>query len=192
MENLLDKTVSSAVKHWWVSLLLGLIFIAAGIWVALTPISSYIALSIFLAVAIFVTGFFEIFYAIANKNALHGWGWQLTSGIIDVLIGGVLMAYPVLSLEVMPFIIGFWLMFSGAVAMGVSFEIKSLGAKSWEWLFLLGIGVIILAFFLIINPVFGGLTIIYMTSSGFIVLGGFRLILSFKLKKLGKEFKAEA
>jgi len=191
MKSLFDESLSSAVKHWWVSLLLGIVFIAAGIWVALTPLESYVALSIFFVVAIFVAGIFEIFYAIANKNALHGWGWQLAAGIIDVIIGGVLIAYPELSLMVLPFIIGFWLMFSGAIAIGVSFEIKSLGAKSWEWLFLLGIVIIILSFFLIINPVFGGLTIVYMTSSGFVILGFYRLILSFKLKKLGKDFKNE-
>ncbi|HDO27695.1 MAG TPA: HdeD family acid-resistance protein [Bacteroidetes bacterium] len=191
MKSLFDEPLSTAVKHWWVSLLLGLLFIAAGIWVALTPLESYVALSIFFVVAIFIAGIFEIFYAIANKNALHGWGWQLTAGIIDVLIGGVLIAYPVLSLEVMPFIIGFWLMFSGAIALGVSFEMKSLGEKSWGWLFFLGICIIVLAFVLIINPVFGGLTIVYMTSSGLIVLGLFRLILASKLKKLGKELKNE-
>ncbi|NIA19830.1 MAG: HdeD family acid-resistance protein [Xanthomonadaceae bacterium] len=191
MKNLLDESVPSAVKYWWVSLLFGLIFIATGVWVAITPISSYITLSIFFSVVIFAAGFLEIFYAVANENALPGWGWQLASGIIDVLIGGVLITYPDLSLIALPFIIGFWLMFSGGIAIGVSFEIKSLGAKSWEWLFLLGIVTIILSFFLIINPVFGGISIVYMTSSGFIVLGFFRLILSFKLKKLGKEIKPE-
>ncbi len=189
MKNLMDESVSSAVKHWWVSLLLGIIFIAAGVLVALTPLSSYVTLSIFFSVAIFVAGMFQIFYAIANQNALPGWGWQFASGIIDVLIGGVLLTYPDLSMIALPFIVGFWFMFSGGIAIGVSFELKSLGTKSWEWLFLLGIVTIIFSFFLIINPVFGGLTIVYMTSSGFIILGFFRLVLSSKLKSLSKQIK---
>jgi len=50
----MNESVLSAVKHWWVSLLLGIVFVAAGIWVAMTPLSSYVALSIFFSAAIFV------------------------------------------------------------------------------------------------------------------------------------------
>ncbi|NOX85157.1 MAG: hypothetical protein GXO86_04195 [Chlorobi bacterium] len=115
---------------------------------------------------------------------MPGWGWQFASGIIDVLIGSVLITYPELTMKILPFIVGFWLMFSGGIAIGVSFEIKSLGAKSWEWLFLLGILTIIFSFILIINPVFGGLTIVYMTSISFIFLPGiFQTISFFQIKK---------
>ena len=71
---MLIKTVRSAIKNWWVHLLLGILLIIMGAWVMTTPISSYITLSIFFSVLMFISGLTELIFAISNAKNIDGWG----------------------------------------------------------------------------------------------------------------------
>ena len=124
-------TVNSQIKNWWVSLLLGILYVAFGIFLMFTPLSSYVALSILFAVAMFVSGIFEIIFSISNKNTISSWGWYLASGIIDFIIGLFLMANVNLSMEVLPFVVAFWLMFRGFSSVGYSMDLKRYGTHNW-------------------------------------------------------------
>jgi uncharacterized membrane protein HdeD (DUF308 family) len=57
----------TVIKHWWISLLPGILFILTGIWVSLTPLASYVALSILFSMLFFVNGVLEILFAIVNR-----------------------------------------------------------------------------------------------------------------------------
>ena len=92
------KTVKTAINYWWVSLLSGIFFVIVGIWVFKTPLESYLALAILFSVAFFVSGIFEITYAVSNRSQLEGWGWALTGGIIDLILGFILMSNPAITL----------------------------------------------------------------------------------------------
>ena len=80
-----------AVKNWWMSLLLGLLYIAVALCLLFAPVSSYVALSVIFSISILVSGILEIFFAIGNKKIINSWGWYLAGGIIDLLIG--ILAY---------------------------------------------------------------------------------------------------
>mgnify|MGYP002189487413 FL=1 len=84
MRNDLFYSVKQAVKYWWVSLLIGLLAIMLGIWCLTSPWSTITALSIVFSVTFFVSGVFEIIFAVSNRNTLKGWGWTLVSGIIEI------------------------------------------------------------------------------------------------------------
>ena len=84
-----------AVKNWWMSLLLGLLYIAVALCLLFAPVSSYVALSVIFSISILVSGILEIFFAVGNKKIINSWGWYLAGGIIDLLIGiyfGILSA----------------------------------------------------------------------------------------------------
>ena len=180
MENFLEKQV----KHWWLSVLLGVLLIAMGIWVMLTPVQSYITLSLFFSAVIFVSGITGVIFTLSNKNRMKGWGWQLTGSILDLIFGTILMIYPGLSMMVLPFIVGFWFMFNGFSTIGLSGELKRMGWKSSGWGIASGILSIILAVIIIMNPIVGALTVVYMTSFAFLSSGIFRIYLGIQLKKL--------
>lgn len=184
MENQIFKTVKSSVKHWYLSLIVGVLFILLGFWILKTPMESYLTLAILFSITFLVNGVFEIIFSISNKEQIDSWGWVLASGIIDLLFGIWLVSNPGLSLAVLPFYIGFMLMFRSMSAIGYSFDMKSFGIQEWGWLLALGILGLIFSFTMIWNPVFGGLSIIFWTALAFITYGIFRVFLSFKLKKL--------
>ena len=118
-----------AVKNWWMSLLLGLLYIAVALCLLFAPVSSYVALSVIFSISILVSGILEIFFAAGNKRTISSWGWYLAGGIIDLLIGIYLVFYPLVSMELIPFIVAFWLMFRGFTLCGYSTDLKRYGTK---------------------------------------------------------------
>ena len=69
-----------------VDLLLGILFIIAGGWLAFFPITGLLALTAFLAMVFIIQGIFEIVLAFQTRP-VSGWVYLLVSGIIAVVAG---------------------------------------------------------------------------------------------------------
>ena len=113
-------------------------------------------------------------------------GWYLAGGIIDLILGIYLVAYPLLSMEVIPFIVAFWMMFRGFSATGYSMDLKRYGTREWGWYMGFGILAIICSLIILWQPAVGALYVIYMLAFTFLIIGFFRVMLSFELKSLHK------
>lgn len=190
MKNDLFYSAKKAVKFWWVSILIGLLAVALGIWFVFTPLTTLVALAIVFAAAFLVSGIFEIIFAISNKNVLKGWGWTLASGIIDLMFGLILIAMPIDVLTLLlAYFVGFWVMFQSIWAIGTSAELQRNGVKGWGWLMALAILGVIMSFIFIMSPVFATGFIIALVSISFISYGCFRIYLGCKLKSLHNEME---
>ena len=179
-------TINFGVKNWWVSLLLGLLYILIAICLMFTPLASYVALSVLFSVSMFVSGTLEILFAVTNKKNISSWGWYLASGIIDLILGIYLMANIGLSMAVLPFIVAFWLMFRGFSSTGYSIDLKRYGTRDWGWYMAFGILAILCSLLILWQPAIGALYAVYMISFTFLIIGLFRIMLSFELKNLHK------
>ena len=73
------------------SLLVGLLYVVAGAWLAFLPLSGIITLTILLAVMFFAQGIFELIMGFGMRP-LQGWGWAVASGIIALVVGAMIMA----------------------------------------------------------------------------------------------------
>ncbi len=121
-----------------------------------------------------------------NKKTISSWGWYLAGGIIDLLIGIYLVFYPLVSMELIPFIVALWLMFRGFTLCGYSTDLKRYGTKDWGWYLVFGILAILCSMAIIWQPGLGAVTVLYMLSITFLIIGCFRVIFSFELKRLHK------
>jgi len=178
------RTIKESLNYWWLFLLTGLILIATGIWIFASPVDAYVSLSILFGISILMNGLFETSFAITARNSMDGWGWMLASGILDLIIGIYLLMYPGVTMAILPYVLGFWLLFRGFSAIGVAFDVKSYGARDWGWLLVLGIGIIFFGFMILAVPAFGVANIIVWTGLAFISAGVFRIFLEFRLRKL--------
>ena len=185
MKTFID-TINFGVKNWWVSLLLGLLYILIAICLMFTPLASYVALSVLFSVSMFVSGTLEILFAVTNRKNISSWGWYLAGGVIDMILGLYLVTYPVLSMEVIPFIIAFWLMFRGFSSVGYAMDLKRYGTKEWGWYTAFGILAIVCSLIILWQPTVGAIYAVYMISFAFLIIGFFRIMLSFELKNLHK------
>ena len=130
MKTLFDE-MEHAVKNWWLSLILGILYIIVALCLLFAPGSSYIALSVIFSISMLISGIIEIIFSISNRRSISSWGWYLAGGIIDLILGIYLVAYPLLSMEVIPFIVAFWMMFRGFSATGYSMDLKRYGTREW-------------------------------------------------------------
>ncbi|CAL1517851.1 HdeD family acid-resistance protein [Chitinophaga sp. MM2321] len=182
------SVIRTNVKYWWLYLLNGIIFLIAGAVVFSNPFSSYILLSIFFSVTLFVTGIFEIVFAVSNREEMHGWGWSLASGIVDLVIGFILMIYPSVTMAVIPFFLGFWFMFRGISLIGFSIQLNTAKIPNWGWVLLGGILLIIVAVVILDNPALGVATILGLMAAAFCLTGILSIIFAFRLKHAKKLF----
>ena len=124
-------TISNAVKHWYVPLIFGILFVIFGSYIFTVPLETYAGLSVLFSISFLVSGILEIFFSIQNNKSLQGWGWFLVDGLLSTAIGVYLIANPGVSFAVLPFVVGFTLMFRSFQLLGFSFDMKSLKMLNW-------------------------------------------------------------
>ena len=83
MKTLFDE-MEHAVKNWWLSLILGILYIIVALCLLFAPGSSYIALSVIFSISMLISGIIEIIFSISNRRGISSWGWYLAGGIIDL------------------------------------------------------------------------------------------------------------
>lgn len=181
--------IYSTIKNWWVSLVLGILYIALAIFLLLNPLATYITLSILFAAFMFISGIFEIIFAVNNKDNISSWGWYLAGGIIDLLIGIMLIAIPGLSMEVLPFILAFWLMFRGFSGVGTAMDMRRYGTRNWGWVLFIAIVAVLFAIAILWVPAAGALSFVFITAYAFMAFGIFRIVLAFEMRNLYKQNK---
>ncbi len=184
MEQSSFKKDLTVVKNWWVLLIVGLVYIALGIWTFSTPVITYLSLSLLFASALLFFGVLEIYFSIANQEKLNGWGWYLVGGIFDIILGVMIFRYPGLTAFIFAFFVGFWLMFAGIRAIGTALEVRTYTASAWGWFLLIGILLLIFSFFIIWNPIFGSMGLVMMTSLALLSAGIYNILLSLRIRRL--------
>lgn len=177
------KNTVRITKNWWLLTIVGVAITLLGFWVYNNPIENYIALSVVFSVVIFMSGIFEIIFAMSNSKLIKGWGWILTSGIFDLTIGIILLTKENLSMEILPFIFGIWLIFRGISQISRGILIKQAHLKNWGWPIFGGFLVVIFGFMVIYSPTFGAISIVIWTALALILLGIFTILFSFIIKK---------
>ena len=115
---------------------------------------------------------------------MDNWGAYLVGGILDVVVGFILLSYPGITLVVFSLFIGFWLMFRGFSTISTSLALKKEGATDWIWILLLGILVIIFALMSIVNPLIGASYLVFTLAFAIFLLGIANIFLSLQLRKV--------
>jgi uncharacterized membrane protein HdeD (DUF308 family) len=111
----------NAPGFWW-SLLSAIIAIAAGIILLLWPISGTVSLTLVLIAFFFVEGVATIMYAIQHRAQLsHRWGWMLASGIVDLILAGIIFAgLPETATWALGLLVGINMLFGGTAMIGMA------------------------------------------------------------------------
>jgi uncharacterized membrane protein HdeD (DUF308 family) len=189
-----SQTLTKSVKHWYMPLIIGIILIAAGIYVFTVPLETYLTLSLLFSVSFIIIGLLDIFFSIRNHKIIEGWGWYLVGGLLSLAGGIILSIYPGISVVILPFVVGFTLLFFSCFLLGFSFDMKSLGILSWGNVAVLSALGVVFSFLLIVNPLISGISLILITGVTFIITGVSSIVLSFdlrKVKKMPEKFSSE-
>ncbi len=103
-----------APGFWW-SLLSAFIGIVAGVLLLGWPLLGTLSLTAVLIAFLLAEGAVSVLYALEHRNALSGrWGWMLASGIIDIVLGALLLiGLPGTALWALGLLLGINLIFGG-------------------------------------------------------------------------------
>lgn len=189
MSNLF-QSLTNTVKHWYIPLIFGIIFLLCGVYVFTVPLAVYVTLSFIFSISFLISGITEIFFSLQNRKSLQGWGWFLVSGLLTAAIGLYLVGNPQISMVVLPFVIGITLLFRSLQLLGFAFDLKSHKIASWGNVALTSAGGIIFSLLLLFNPIFTGFSLVTLTGISFIFIGVSSILLAFDLRKL-KNFPAK-
>jgi len=111
----------NAPGFWW-ALLSAIIGIAAGIVLLLWPISGTVSLTLVLIAFFVVEGVASIMFAIDHRNQLTGrWVWMLVSGIIDLILAGIIFAgLPESAAWALGLLVGINMLFGGSALIAMA------------------------------------------------------------------------
>ena len=126
---LISGVVGLALTFWarempgfWWSLLSALLAIVAGIVLLARPIQGTLTLTIVVGAYFLADGVFTIMYALEHRRELsERWGWLLASGIVDLMLAGVIIAgLPGSALWAIGLLVGIDMLFGGASLIGMA------------------------------------------------------------------------
>ena len=116
----------NAPGFWW-ALLSAAIALAAGVVLILWPISGTLSLTLVLIAFFVVEGIATLMYAFEHKAQLSGrWGWMLASGIVDLVLAGIIFAgLPGTAAWALGLLVGINMLFGGTAMIGMALAARN-------------------------------------------------------------------
>lgn len=175
-----SQTVRFVAGKWWLVLATGIMLSATGLWVMFSPFHAYLRLSGFVAVAIFATGLLDILIAADQRN--RHWFWWLLAGVADLIIGYYLYNNTLITIVLLPLVIGFWTVYKGLIGIGDSLHIRKYKMGNWHRLMFIAVVAVCMALLLLACPLIGIERIFLFSGLAVFTAGIFRVFLAFKVK----------
>lgn len=175
-KNITLPDIIMSAEMW--SLCIGIIMIILGIYICANPITSIVALALYIGIAFMVTG---AGYAFSSVSADIGWG--LFVGLFDIFIGLILVANLGITAASIPAVFAVW-----CLAVGIIHIVRSIRSyKSmmpWGWTFTIGILGVAFSFLIMAHPMFGAFTLTTLIGLYITCYGIFSVIEYWYLSKL--------
>lgn len=151
-------------KFVWVSLLICIMFIVAGVLLAFFPEVSLTVISYIIAGTLILSGTLLI---LDHQGTLLQMSF-LPTGILAVLLGLVIFLYPNSVSIIIPIVVGIWIIINSIVNVQLSYGLKKSGYSYWYLSLLLSASLIVCGIIIIFNP--------QITSMAFTTLLGLLMI----------------
>jgi uncharacterized membrane protein HdeD (DUF308 family) len=121
-----------ARERWWALLIEGAVGIVIGLVTFLWPGLTAMGLLYLIAFWAIVTGVFEIITAVRLRHEISGEWMMAVIGIISIVLGFLLVAFPVAGALSVVFMIGAFVFAMGALMIALAFKLRSLGHPGGE------------------------------------------------------------
>lgn len=168
-------------RTWWALVLRGLLGVAVGLLIIARPLDSIASFALVIALWSMFVGIVQVVRAFELRTAVDQWWVLLLSGLISAAFGvAALFYYPGLSLAFAVVWTTWWLILTGAIAVGAAVWERRVGL-SWGWSLGFGILSIAAGALAIMNPpatlaaIMGLIAAFALISGVVLLIGAFRL-----------------
>ena len=160
------------------------VLILAGILTAVFPVRVFAVIQYLAAAAVIVIGIYH-FVAYTSMTYYFKDGMLIMSGILNILIGIMLLIMPVtLTVQVITFMLAFLLIFTGAQKISFASRLKYFQIPNTGSLTFSGILNIILAVIFLLLPFVSALALNYILAAYLIITGAALFVEAFGIHKL--------
>ncbi|MCJ7512767.1 MAG: HdeD family acid-resistance protein [Anaerolineales bacterium] len=132
---------------WWLILLESIAFLIIGALLLTNPAATTAVLVQVLGIYWIISGVFSLVYMFIDHSK---WGWKLFVGILGIIAGVLVLQHPMWSTLLVPTTL-VWLLGFAGLFMGISKLIMAFQGAGWGQ-GILGIVLILLALYLMFNP----------------------------------------
>jgi uncharacterized membrane protein HdeD (DUF308 family) len=117
---LTNDDLHESTLAWWLFIVVGLLSIAAGVVVLAKPGDSLTTLAVIAGIFVLVDGLFDLAASFSRRTANRGLAAII--GVVDIVIGVLLIRHPIGGVLAIALLIGIWLIAMGVVRMVAAFE----------------------------------------------------------------------
>jgi len=118
-------TGSRAPGFWW-SLASAVLGVVVGLLLLVRPIAGAVSLTLVLIAFFIAEGLFSIFFGAAQRHHVSTWGWMVASGVVDLVLAGVLLAgLPGDAAWALGLLVGINLIFGGAALSALALRLRT-------------------------------------------------------------------
>ena len=115
-----------ARRHKWATALMGALGIIASIVALVWPGMTALTLLYLVAIWAISTGFLQIVAAIEFRREIDGEGWMVLGGILSIVFGGLLVAFPSSGLVTLVWMVGFWAELFGFSSLAMAHRLRGI------------------------------------------------------------------
>jgi uncharacterized membrane protein HdeD (DUF308 family) len=167
---------AALVPSRWLVLLLGILAVIFGVLFFIYPIPTLEFLVLLLGLYWLFNGIVALISLFADKT---GRGWKLLVGILGILAGVLVLAYPLYSAILIPTVFAL-IIGVGGLIIGAIYMVQGFSGAGWG-VGILGILSIIFGLVLIANPLIAALGLVLLLAGLAIVGGIAAIVVSFRL-----------
>lgn len=164
----------------WGNFILGILFILLALFAFRDPFASLMALAFAFAIGILARGIHQLVFRHQVKESFGVKPtYLLIFGIINILLGLYLIFKPGLSASILPFIFSFWVFLSAIFGFMSLPAIKQVSTPLFWLTLILNIIALIVAIFLIFNPLSALVSLTFLVAFYFLLSGIQHIIYAF-------------
>lgn len=190
--NALIENSKQAIRYWWLLLLAGIVLLLVGILTFIFPGRSYLGMSLLFGWVILLAGILEVVISTANRHFITGRGWMLAGGIIQIVLGGILIFNVGLSASMLPFFLGFWLLMRAFSTIGLGSDMYTMGISGSGWTILTGVLLLLCSLGILFQPLGVGTTaVVVWVGITLLFAGAAACTLALQLRNAHLCFEAE-
>jgi uncharacterized membrane protein HdeD (DUF308 family) len=144
MQQLQRSVAESVQRHWRLYLIEGIVLVLLGVLAIVVPQIATLALTIFLGWLLLISGVVGLFMTFTMRAAPGFW-WSLISAALGVLVGGLLIARPVVGAVSLTLVLIAFFIIEGVASIMFALEHRTQLPGGWAWMLVSGIVDLVLA-----------------------------------------------
>lgn len=179
----------SLTKYWWTILIVGIAIFVLGIMIFARPGESYASLTVAFGILILLSGILQVTISVTERY-LPDRGWLIAGGVIEIILGVILLFNKAFTALTLPYFLAFWLLFRGFNLIGFASDMRSLKVSGMGWTIAFAILLIICSLLILFSPtVIGVGAVIILVGVAFLLAGISVMVFGFELFSIRYRYK---